>query len=295
MAAPKTTDINRLQFHKYHGVLREVDLVTGVETVERMDYVIFYALDDDDRLELGSVTFPQGFPIDSTEPPVEDNTFEMVEGLLTAEQVKAALRPIPDENIYVKLPLEWPVTVAGEPTSAEGLYLKRFGTTKCFRSVDNPVDRTIVTNLICDEVRALQLISQHPAHPNIIKYHGCRVRRGFITAIVMDRVDGETLEELVREGRKVYKAAFMTSLRSAITHLHSVVGVAHNDLNPSNIMVGKDGMPVLIDFGSTRPLGRKMGMSHGTPGWVEYDIDDKGVDRRSEGMSIALKRRIIFD
>ena len=42
---------------------------------------------------------------------------------------------------------------------------------------------------------------------------------------------------------------FMAALRSAVDHLHSVVGVAHNDLNPNNIMV-VDKMPVLIDFGT---------------------------------------------
>lgn len=161
-------------------------------------------------------------------------------------------------------------SLASPPLPAEGLYLKGTALFKCVDFLDGNAcggDGTIST--LRDEVHALQLVSRHPPHPNIVKYHGCRVRRGFITAIVLERVEGETLWKYALDGGKVDKAPFMAALRSAIVYLHSVVGVAHNDLNPSNIMVGKDRMPVLIDFGSARPLGCKMGFSVGTPGWME--------------------------
>lgn len=49
-------------------------------------------------------------------------------------------------------------------------------------------------------------------------------------------------------------------------HLHSL-GLAHNDINPSNIMV-KGGVPILIDFGSCQPYGTRL-QSLGTSGWYE--------------------------
>jgi serine/threonine protein kinase len=49
------------------------------------------------------------------------------------------------------------------------------------------------------------------------------------------------------------KGPFMQALKLAIQHVHSL-GLAHNDINPANIIV-KDGMPVLIDFGSARRIG----------------------------------------
>ncbi|KAK0622399.1 hypothetical protein B0T14DRAFT_148240 [Immersiella caudata] len=58
----------------------------------------------------------------------------------------------------------------------------------------------------------------------------------------------------------------MTAMRSAVHHLHSIVSVAHNDISPNNIMVD-NGLPLLIDFGSCRPLGDAMSISRGTPGW----------------------------
>ena len=56
-------------------------------------------------------------------------------------------------------------------------------------------------------------------------------------------------------------------LRVAQAYLHSL-GLAHNDINPYNIMVREDGTPVLIDFGSCQPFGGRL-QSLGSPGWYE--------------------------
>ncbi|GAB1320039.1 hypothetical protein MFIFM68171_10249 [Madurella fahalii] len=272
MAQPKKFDVNKLKLDYSSFLSYTWRSEVGIKEAKFRDYVFFYSSDDDDHLDLGYVAFPKGFPKSFLDKIPEEGllTLDNLEGVITIEQVTAAVRSIPDETVYVRLPLEWPVTVAGEPTTAAGLYLKGIDLSKCVDFLNGIAaghNGTIST--LRDEVQVLQLISQHPPHPNIVKYHGCRVRRGFITAIVMDRVDGETLWTYARAGGKVDKAPFMAALRSAITHLHSVVGVAHNDLNPNNIMVGKDGMPVLIDFGSARQLGGKIGFSVGTPGWME--------------------------
>ncbi|KAI1753680.1 hypothetical protein F4782DRAFT_495323 [Xylaria castorea] len=58
----------------------------------------------------------------------------------------------------------------------------------------------------------------------------------------------------------------MNALQLAVDYLHCL-GLAHNDINPDNIMV-KDGMPVLIDFGRCAPVGQRL-QSLGTEGWYE--------------------------
>ncbi len=40
----------------------------------------------------------------------------------------------------------------------------------------------------------------------------------------------------------------MEELESAVSHVQ-MAGLAHDDLKPSSILLGKDHMPVLIDFG----------------------------------------------
>lgn len=59
----------------------------------------------------------------------------------------------------------------------------------------------------------------------------------------------------------------MDSLRSAVDYIHSL-GLAHNDINPDNIMIGEDGLPVLVDFGSCAPYGERL-ESLGSEGWYE--------------------------
>jgi serine/threonine protein kinase len=65
--------------------------------------------------------------------------------------------------------------------------------------------------------------------------------------------------------------------------VHSL-GLAHNDINPSNIMVreiadGQQPEPVLIDFGSRGPFGCEV-WSQGTPGWYqdEFSTSEKKLD-----------------
>ncbi|KAH7269016.1 uncharacterized protein BKA55DRAFT_497457, partial [Fusarium redolens] len=116
------------------------------------------------------------------------------------------------------------------------------------------------------ETFTMEKISQ-PAHPNIIGYHGCRVRRGRITSIVLEKLD-QTLQQFsaTPEFEKLDKPNFLEALQSAVAYIHSL-GLAHNDINPHNIMV-KHGMPILIDVGSCQPVGQRL-QSLGTDGWYE--------------------------
>lgn len=65
--------------------------------------------------------------------------------------------------------------------------------------------------------------------------------------------------------------SFVAGIESAIAHLHSL-GLAHNDLNPANIMLGKSKEPILIDFDSCRPFGEGL-LSGGTRGWTDEKLD----------------------
>ncbi|KAL8388785.1 hypothetical protein RB599_010109 [Gaeumannomyces hyphopodioides] len=90
------------------------------------------------------------------------------------------------------------------------------------------------------------------SHPYLVSYHGCRVHRGWITGIVLEKRDS-TLHTLAKDRAQDFarldREAFFGGVQSAVLFLHSL-GLAHNGINPSNIMVGKAGEPILIDFGS---------------------------------------------
>ncbi|EXU94875.1 protein kinase [Metarhizium robertsii] len=146
---------------------------------------------------------------------------------------------------------------------------------------------------LLEEARAMEIISQHP-HPNIIHYHGCRVRRGRITGLVLDRHSNTLNDHLKNKVGSVDKEPFMQALISAIDHLHSL-GWAHNDLNPGNILVDKEGMPVLIDFGSAREMGAKLGTSRGTKGWIEGEMKDYHMSDKRHDLFAIDKIRLWLD
>lgn len=63
-------------------------------------------------------------------------------------------------------------------------FIKRPGLTsyESFKGTD------FVPNQILNETLIMEQVSK-THHPNIIEYHGCRVRRGRITAIILERLE----------------------------------------------------------------------------------------------------------
>lgn len=121
----------------------------------------------------------------------------------------------------------------------------------------------LIPEMFIHEVRIMELLAKHP-HPGIIRYHGSRIRRGHIAGIVLDKLPQDL--EAYAKTTDFDRAALVADLRDAVRHLHSL-GLAHNDLNPGNVMVN-EGKPVIIDFGSCHKIGEKLGVSRGTFGWI---------------------------
>ncbi|GJC96427.1 hypothetical protein ColKHC_05253 [Colletotrichum higginsianum] len=188
---------------------------------------------------------------------------------ISLEEYSAALVRVPDAEIYPKLPEsgEQLSIFRDEQPLASNLYLKRPRLVEYEEYKDQDCVE-IIPGLLYKEARNLEAVSRHP-HPGIIGYHGCRVRRGFITGLVLDRHPVDLKNRVKEEGKPpLDKVAFLGALELALAHLHNL-GLAHNDLNPANILISETGMPVLIDFDSCRPIGQKLLHSRGTPGWTD--------------------------
>lgn len=61
---------------------------------------------------------------------------------------------------------------------------------------------------------------------------------------------------------------WLEEMRTGILHLHCL-GLCHNELNHSNVMITKDNTAVIIDFDSCRPQGEPLGDKSGTEGWAD--------------------------
>ncbi|KAF2176495.1 serine/threonine-protein kinase-like protein [Zopfia rhizophila CBS 207.26] len=181
---------------------------------------------------------------------------------LTPKDIRKSLKLLPDNDVYPKAPSN--ITTWAIPTSSNvfvkgpKLHLDFLGTGQ-------------LPKLVLQEVEITELLMRKP-HPNIIRYHGCLIRRGRIVGIVLDRYP-MTLKERLENGRHDFNVdKFMEKMTSAVAHLHSL-GLAHNDLHPMNIMIDEadDDKPVIIDFGSCQPFGYKL-ITAGTRGWIDEDF-----------------------
>lgn len=87
-------------------------------------------------------------------------------------------------------------------------------------------------------------------HPNIRNTVGFEEIDGLGPAIILEYVDGDSLETLIRRGDITAQKAFavLSQLSNALAYIHSKQ-VFHRDLKPANILVTHSGNVVkLIDF-----------------------------------------------
>ncbi len=97
--------------------------------------------------------------------------------------------------------------------------------------------------------------TQRLSHPNIVRVFDFGVEKE-IYYLVMEYIDGETLEDLIQRSRPHglnYKAAMsiLNQVFDAISYSHSL-GIVHADLKPANIILKSDGTVRLLDFGVSK-------------------------------------------
>ncbi len=101
------------------------------------------------------------------------------------------------------------------------------------------------------EAKALAALN-HPGIVKIIDYGG---KDEALPFIVMERLEGQTLEAFVDLAPlpEAVSYALAFELLSALEHAHAA-GILHRDLKPSNIFLEPTGRSVLIDFGLAKGL-----------------------------------------
>ena len=92
------------------------------------------------------------------------------------------------------------------------------------------------------------------SHPHIVTVRGFEEMDTGQPFLVMDYVDGQTLEELLLERERMSEAEvarIFGPIAEALDYAHGR-GVIHRDVKPSNIMIRQDGTPLIMDFGIAR-------------------------------------------
>ena len=142
----------------------------------------------------------------------------------------------------------------------------------------------------------IQAQLSHPNVVNIMNY----IEDEDETYLIMEYIDGETLEDLLQRRTKlpIDKALDISrGILSALDYMHSK-GLAHRDIKPSNIMFNKEGVVKVTDFGIAKLIGDDKNTKSGLVGSYTYMSpeqilgEDVGVESDLYSFGITLFRMV---
>ena len=136
------------------------------------------------------------------------------------------------------------------------------------------------------EVKGLAGLS----HPSLVSIFDSGIK-DHLYYFTMELIDGASLRELVREDRLgvLRKVEIVRDVALALTFLHES-GVVHRDVKPGNIMVDREGVTKLLDFGIAQfsADARKRGIQAGTLHYMAPEIIDPSGQFGSIGPGVDI-------
>jgi serine/threonine-protein kinase len=135
-------------------------------------------------------------------------------------------------------------------------------------------------------------------HPNIVGLYNA-VRNGDLIALVMEYVEGESLQRMLEAGPLPVETAvdFTRQVLGALVYAHDA-GVIHRDVAPANIIVTADGTAKLTDFGLARAAMdvrlSASGVPLGSP-WYMSPEQVRGVGTLDARTDIYAMGAVLFE
>src|SRR3989304_3265945 len=169
------------------------------------------------------------------------------------------------------------------------------------KAQDTKLNRTVALKFLPEHISASEsdaarfmLEAQAAAslnHPNICTIHGIEEADGQ-HFIVMEFVDGQTLQG--KKSSLSIKQALDIGIQIAegLAAAHEK-GIVHRDIKPENIMIRKDGIAQVMDFGLAKLRGAsrltKEGSTVGTAGYMSPEqVQGQETDHRSDIFSLGV-------
>lgn len=155
--------------------------------------------------------------------------------------------------------------------------------------------------------REARLCNKVSNHPNGVKYYGARVDGEDRPFLVMELLEGVTLEQFIQDNSHLtfeQRLLIARQVARIISHTHNQDCV-HRDLKPENIFLvkGREGerdWVRLLDFGIGKSLKRpgtvltRVGGIRGTPNYMAPEQFEGQSDQRSDVFCLGLVIYFIF-
>jgi len=174
-----------------------------------------------------------------------------------------------------------------------------------YKARDTLLDMTVAIKILPDHLasdpHAARMFKEEAtmvmtlSHEHIVKMHNLDVEGGRMF-VVMEYVDGLNLKQILeQDGTLSIDLAVETAqcASAAITYAHER-GIIHGDLKPANLMITRDSIFKIVDFGSAGwtqagSTGSYAEYVMGTPGYMSPEqIRGEDVDERTDIYALAL-------
>ncbi len=132
-------------------------------------------------------------------------------------------------------------------------------------------------------------------HPNILEIFDYSGFDSVSPYIVTEFIDGQTLKQFLN-GRSIgfpeIAAMIVSEICAALAHAHGL-GVLHRDVKPENVMIRKDGLLKLMDFGIAQIVDFQRltvtGQLLGSPAYMAPEVvEGKRIDFRTDVFSAGI-------
>jgi serine/threonine protein kinase len=173
-----------------------------------------------------------------------------------------------------------------------------------YKAVDTGLDRMVAMKVLnpdlsknpdlVERFRAEARAQANLNHTNLATLYAFMVHQG--TAImVMEFVEGETFAQIIRRRGPIPEVEAVPLFKQAllgIGYAHRS-GIIHRDIKPSNLMLNKNGLVKVMDFGIAKVLGAqsmtRTGAQLGTLAYMSPEqIQNRNVDIRSDIYELGI-------
>jgi serine/threonine protein kinase len=170
-----------------------------------------------------------------------------------------------------------------------------------YKAEDTKLDRTVALKFLParlayseqDKARFMQEARAAAAlnHPNVCPIHDIAEHDNQLF-IVMDFVEGHSLRERKQEFSIKQAVEIGIQIADGLTAAHEK-GIVHRDIKPENIMLRKDGIVQIMDFGLAKLRGAsritKEGSTVGTAGYMSPEqVQGLETDHRTDLFSLGV-------